>query len=155
MIQLFHLLLLLLFSRPVVSDSLQPHELQHARSHCSSPSPEVCPSSWPLHWWCHSAISSSDALFSFCPLSFPESETFPMSQLFISDDQNTGVSASASVLPISIRGWFPLRLIGLISLLSSGFSGVFSSTTVQRHQFFGAPPLRSSSDNRMWLLGRP
>ena len=106
----------LLFSHPVMSDSLWPSGLQHARPPCASPSPEVCPSSCPLHWWCHPAISSSDALFSFCPQSFPASGTFPMSQLFMPDDQNTGVSASASVLPRSIQGWFPLRLTGLISL---------------------------------------
>ena len=90
---------------------LRPHGLQHARPPYPSPSPEVCPNSRPLHWWYHPA--SSDALFSFCPQSFPESGAFPMSQLFMSDDQNTGASASASVFPASIQGWFPLRLIGL------------------------------------------
>ena len=73
---------LLVFSHPVMSDSLQSHGLQHTRPPCPSPSPEVCPSSCPLHWWCHPAISSSDAVFSFCPQSFPASGTFPMSQLF-------------------------------------------------------------------------
>ena len=121
-----------------MSDSLWPRGLQHARSHCPSPSPGVCPSSCPLHQWCQLAISSSDALFSFCPQSFPAPGTFPMSWLFTSDDQNTGASVSASVLPTIIQGWFPLRLIGLISFLSKGLSGLFSSTTVQRHQFFGA-----------------
>ena len=87
---------------------------------CPSPSPEVCPGSCPLHQWCRPAISFSDALFSFCPHSFPASGTFPMSQLFSSDDQNTGASPSASVLPTSIPGWFPLRLTGLISLQSKG-----------------------------------
>ena len=110
------------------------HGLQHARPPCPSPSSEVYPSSCPLYQWGHPAISSSDALFSFCPQSFIKD--FPMSQLFASDDQNTGASASASVLPMSIQGWFPLRLTGLISLLSKGLSGVFSSTTVWRHQFF-------------------
>ena len=139
-----------------MSNSLWPHGLQHTRPHWPSPSPKVCPSSCPLHWWCHPAISSSDTLFSFCPQSFPASGNFPMSQLFAQDDQNTGASASASVLPIKIQGWFPLRLTGLISLLSTGLSGVFSSTTVWRHQFFGAlPSLRSSSHNHTWLLGRP
>ena len=85
-------------------------------------------------------ISSSDALFSFCPQFFPAAGTFPMSQLFTSDDQNTRVSASASVLPAGIQGWFSIRWTGLISLLSKGLSGVFSSTTIQRHQFFGALP---------------
>ena len=101
---------LLLFGCPVMSDSLLPHGLQHARPLCPSPSPIVCPSSCPLHRWCHPAISSSDTLF-FCPHSFPASGTFPMSQVFASDDQNTGVSASVSVLPMSIQGWFPLRLV--------------------------------------------
>ena len=102
----------------------------------SSPSPRVCPSSCSLYQWCYPAISSSDTLF--CPQSFPESGTCPMSHLFMSDKQNTGASASAPVLPVSIQGWSPLRLTGLISLLSKGLSGVFSSTTVWRHQFFGA-----------------
>ena len=103
------------------------------------PSPKVFPSSFPLHQWCCPAISSSDALFSFCHQFFPASATFSMSCLFASDDQNTGVSASASVFPGSIQGWFPLRLTGLMSLLSKGLSEVLSSTTVWRHWFFGAP----------------
>ena len=148
------LLFSLLFSCPVVSDSLRPHGLQHARPPSPSPPPRVCPSSRSLHWWCHPAISSSDALFSFCPLSFPASGTSPMS-LFTSDDQTTGAWASASVLPVHIQGWFPLRLTGLSSLLPKEHSEVFSSTTVQRHQFFGVLPLRSSSHNAMWPLGRP
>ena len=144
---------MLLFSHPVMPNSLWPHGLQHARPLCPPPSPEVCPSSCPLHWWCHPAISFSDTLF-FCLQSFPASGTFPMSQLFTSDDQNTGISASASVLPTSIQGWFPLRLIGLISFVSKGLSGVFSSTTVRRHQFFHALPLWSGSQNHTWPLGR-
>ena len=131
------MLLLLLFSHPVVSNSLRPHGLQHTRLPCPSTSPEVCPSSCPLHRWCHPAISFSDALFSFCPQSFSASGTFPMSPLFASDDQNTGDSALASVLPTSVQGSFPLRLTDLVSLLSKGLSGVFSSTTVERHWFFG------------------
>ena len=116
----------------------------------------LCPSSCPLHQWCHLACSSYDSLFAFCPQSFPASGTFPMSWLFTSDDQNTGASASASVFPTSIQGGFPLRLAGLISLLSKGLSGVFSSITVQRCQFFGAlPSLESSSHNHIWPLGRP
>ena len=91
--------------------------LQHARPLCPSPSPEVCPSKCPLHWWCHPTISSSDTLF-FCSQSFPASGTFPTSRRFVSDDQNPG--ASASVLPMSIQGWLSLRLTGLISLLSRG-----------------------------------
>ena len=148
--------ILLLFCCPVLLSSLQHHGLQHARPLRPSPSPKVCPSSCSLHQWCHPAISSSDALFSFCPQSFPTSRTFPVHQLFASDDQNTGVSASASVLPTSIQDWLPLRLTGLISLLSKGLSRVFSSTTVQRDQFFGTlPSLWSSSHNREWPLGRP
>ena len=112
------------------------------------------PNSCPLHQWWHPAISSSDALFSFCPQSFPASGSFPMSQLSASDNRNTG--ASVSVLPMSIQGWFPLRLTGLISLLSKGLSGVFFSTTLPRHRFFGVlPSLQSSSHNCMWPLGRP
>jgi len=131
---------LLLSSHPVLSDSLQPHELQHARPLCPSPSPEVCPRSCPLHQWYHSAISSSDTLFSLCSQSFPASGIFLRSQPFTSDDQNTGVSASASVVPTSIQGWFSLRFISLISLLFKGLSGVFSRATVQRHQFFSTLP---------------
>ena len=149
-------ILLLLFSCPVISDFLWPHGLQHTRPPCPSPSPEVCPSSCSLYRWCHPAISSSDAFFSFCPQSFPASGTFSMSQLFASDDQNTGVSTSESVLPTSIQGWFSLKLTGLISLLSKGLSGVFSSTIVQRHQFLGVlPSWPSSSHNCTWPLGRP
>ena len=100
----------LLFSHQVMSDSLGPHGLQHTRLLCPSPSPGVCPSSCLLYQWCHPAISSSDALF-FCPWSFPASGAFPMSCLFESDDQNTGASALASVLPVNIQCWFPLRLV--------------------------------------------
>ena len=139
-----------------MSNSLWPRGLQHTRVSCPPPSPEIYPSSCPLHWWCHPAISSSDALFSFCPQSFTASRTFPMSWLFASGDQNSGASASASVLPKSIQGWFPLKLTGMISLLSKGLSGVFSSTTVRRHHFFGAlPSLQSSSHNHTWPVGRP
>ena len=103
-------MLLLSFGCPFVSDSLRPHGLYHIRPPYLSPSPRVCPSSCSLPRWCHPAISSSDTLFS-CPQSFPASGTFPMSRLFTSDDQNTGASASASVFPVSIQGWSPLRLI--------------------------------------------
>ena len=145
-----------LFSHPVVANPLQPCGLQHVRPPCPSSSPKVCPSSCPLHPWCHPAISSSDTLFPFCPQSFPASGTFPMSQLFTSDDQNTGASASSSALPMISKGWLPLRLTGLISLLSNRLSGVFSGTTIRRHQFFGAlPSLWFSSHNCTWPLGRP
>ena len=147
---------MLLFSYPVIFDSLQPLGLQHTRPPCPSPSPEDCPSSCPWHRRCHPTISSSDALFSFCPQSFPVSGTFPMSWLFASGYQNTGASASALVLPMSSQGWFPLRLTGLISLLSMGLSGVFSSTPVRRRQFFGTLPSSwSSSHKHTRLLGRP
>ena len=125
----------LLFSHLVMSDSFQSHGLQHARPPWPSPSPKVCLHSCSLHQWCHPAISSSDTLLSFCSQSFPASGTFPMSHLFTSDGQNIG--ASSPVLPTCIEGWFPLRLTGLISLLSRGLSEVFSSTTFWRHQFSG------------------
>ena len=140
-----------LFSVTQLCPSL--YDLMDAACQDSLISPRVFPSSCPLHWWCQPAISSSDALFSFCPQFFPTSGTLPMSQLFASDDQNTRASASALVVPMSVQGWFPLRLTCLISLLSRGHSGVFSSTTVQRHQFFRAlPSSRSSSYNCMWPL---
>ena len=124
--------MLLLFSHPVVSDSLRPHGLQHPRPPSPSPTPAVCPSSRPLHWWCHPAISSSDALFSFCPHSYPALGSFLMGQLFASGGQSTGASASASVLPTSIQGWFPLRLSGLISLLSRGtFRGLLQHRSLK------------------------
>ena len=140
--------LLLLLSHQIRSNCLKPHGLQHAKPLCPSPSPKVCPSSCPLHWWCHPAISSSDALFSFCPQYFQASGTSPGSRLFISGNQNTWALASASALPMCIQSWFLFRLTGLISLLSKGLSGVFSSTTNQRHQFFGTlPSLWPSSHN--------
>ena len=132
----------------------QSHGLQYAKLPCPSPSPRVCPSSCPLHQWCHPTISPSVTLFSFCLQSFPATRSFPMSQLFASGGQSTG--ASAPVLPMSIQGWFPLRLTGLISLLSKGLTRVFSSTTVWKHQCFGTlPSLWSSSPNHIWLLERP
>ena len=118
------------FSHSVMSHSLRPHELQHARTPCPSPTPGVHPNPCPLSWWCHPTISSSDSLFFFCPQAFPASRSFPMSQLFTSGDQNIRTSASASILPMRIQGWFPLRLTDLISLLSKELSRVFSSTTV-------------------------
>ena len=95
------------------------------------------PCSCPSRWWCHPGISSSVIPFSSCPQSLPATEFFPVSQLFARDGQNIGVSASASILPMDIQGWFPLGLTGLIFLLSKGLSRVFSNTTVQNHQFFG------------------
>ena len=111
----------LLFRHSVVSDSLWPHGLQHARLPCPSLSSEVCSDSCPLNWWCHPTISSSVFLFSSCPQSFPASGIFPMSWLFISGGQGIGASALASVLPMNIQGWFSLGLTPLISLLSQEF----------------------------------
>ena len=126
------------FSRSVMSDSLWPHELQHARPPCPSPTHGVHPNSCPSRRWCHSAISSSVVPFSSCPQSLPASESFPMSQLFASGGQSIGVSALASVFPKNIQNWSPLGWTGWISLQSKGLSRVFSNTTVQKHQFFGA-----------------
>ena len=124
------------FSRSVMSDSLQPHELQHARPPCPSPTPGVHSSSHPLSWWCHPAISSSVVPFSCCLQSLPASGSFPMSQLFAWGGQSTGVSALASFLPKNTQEWSPSEWTGWISLQSKGLSRVFSNTTVQKHQFF-------------------
>ena len=126
------------FIRSVVSDSLQPHEPQHARPPCPSPTPGVHPNSCPLSRWCHPTISSSVIVpFYSCPQSFPASGSFQMSQLFASGGQSIGVSASVSVLSVNTQDWSPLRWTGWISLQSRGLSRVFSNTTVQKHQFFG------------------
>ena len=125
------------FSPSVVSDSLRPHELQHARPPCPSPTPGVHSGSHPSSQWCHPAISSSVIPFSSCPQSLPASESFPMSWLFAWGGQSTGVSALASVLPKNTQGWSPLEWTSWISLQSKGLSRVFSNTTVQKHQFFG------------------
>ena len=126
------------FSHSVTSNSLQPHGLQHTRLPCPSPTPEACSNSCPSSQWCHPTSSSSVVPFSSCPQSFPASGSFQMSQFFTSGGQSTGVSASASVLSMKLQGWFLLGLSGLVSLQSKGFSKVFSNTTVQKHQFFGA-----------------
>ena len=118
------------FSHSVMSDSLWPHGLQHARLPCASPTPRACSNPCPLSWWCHPTISSSVVPFS-CLQSFPAPGSFPMSQLFASGGQSTGVSASASVLPMHIQDWFHLGLTDLISLQSKGLSRVFPNTTVQ------------------------
>ena len=144
------------FSRSVVSDSLQPHELQHARPPCLSPTPGVHSDSRPSGQWCHPAISSSVIPLSSCPQSLPASESFPMSQLFAWGGQSTGVSASASFLPKKFQGWFPSEWTGWISLQSKGLSRVFSNTTVQKHQFFGTQlSLQSNSYIHMWPLEKP
>ena len=126
------------FSLSVVSDSLWPHESQHARPPCPSPTPGVHPNPYSLSRWCHPTVSSSVVPFSSCPQSFPVSGSFPMSQLFTSGGQSIGVSASASVPPMNTQDWSPLGWTGWISLQSHGLSRVFSNTTVQKHQFFGA-----------------
>ena len=146
--------MLLLFSHSVVSE--QPHGLQHSRLPCPSLFPRVCSNSCPLSQWCHPTISSSVAPFCSCPQSFPASGSFLMIWLFTSGGQSIRASVSASVLPMSIQGWFSLGLTGLISLLSKGFSKVFSSTIVLKNQFFGAQPsLWSSSHICTWLLKKP
>ena len=124
------------FSCSVISDSLQPHRLQHTRPPCPSPIPGVYPNSCPSSWWCHTIISSSVVPFSSHLQSFPASGSFQMSQYFPSSGQSTGVSASASVLPMNIQDWFPLGWNGWISLQSKGLPRVFSNTMVQKHQFF-------------------
>ena len=119
-----------------MSDSLQPHGLQHATPPCPSSTPGVYSNSCPLSWWCHPVISPSVVPFSSCLQFFPTSGSFPMSQLFASGGQSIGVSASTSVLPMNIKDWSSLGWPGQISLQSKGLSKVFSNTTVQKHQFF-------------------
>ena len=141
------------FSCSVVSNSLWPHGLQHARLPCPSPTPRAYSNSCPSSWWCHPTISFSVIPFSSCLQSFLASVSFPMSQFFTSGGQSIGVSASASVLPMNIQDWFPLELTGLISLQSKGLSRVFSNTTVWKHQSFGTwPSLSSNSHICTWLL---
>jgi len=126
------------FCRSVVSDSLWPHEPQHAKPPYPSPTAGVYPNPCPLSQWCHPTISSSVVPFSSCPQSFPASGSFPMSQLFASGGQSIGVSPSTSVLPMNTQDWSPSEWTGWISLQSKGLSRVFSNTTVQKHQLFGA-----------------
>ena len=141
------------FSHSVMSNSLRPHEPEHTRLPCTSPTPGVYPNSCPLIWWCHLTISSSVIPFSSCPQSFPTSGSFQVSQLSASCGQNTGVSSSTSVLPMNTQGWSPLGWAGWISLQSKGLSRVFSNTTVQKHQFFGAQlSLYSNSHIHTWPL---
>ena len=144
------------FSRSVVSDSLRPHESQHARPPCPSPTSGVHSDSCPSGQWCHPAISSSVVPFSSCPQSLPASESLPMSQLFAWGGQSTGVSASASFLPKKSQSWSPSEWTGWISLQSKGLSRVFSNATVQKHQFFGAQPsLQSNSHIHTWPQEKP
>ena len=121
------------FSHSVVSNSLWPHGLQHARLLCPSPTPGACSNSCPSSWLFHPTISSPVVLFSSCLQSFPASGSFPMSQFFTSGGESIGASASASVLPMNIQDWFPLELTGLVSLQFKGLSRVFFNTTVQKH----------------------
>ena len=121
-----------------MSDSLRHHELQHTRPPCPSPIPRVYPNPYPSSRWCHPVISSSVVPFSSCPQSFLASGSFPLSQLFAWGVQSTGASSLASFLPKKSKGWSPSEWTGWISLQSKGPSGVFSNTTVQKHQFFGA-----------------
>ena len=128
-----------------MSDSLRPHEPQHVRPPCPSPTAGVYPNPCPLSQWCHPTISSSVVPFFSCPQSFPASGSFRMSQLFTSAGQSIGVSASTSVFPMNTQDWSSLGWTGWISLQSKGLSRVFSNTTVQKHQFFGTQPSSQSN----------
>ena len=144
------------FSHSFVSDSLQPHGLQHIRPPCLSPTPRVHSNSCPLSQWCHPTISSSVISVSSCLQSFPASGSFQMSQYFPSGGQSIGISASTSVPPMNTQDWSPLGWTGWISLHSKGLSRVFSNTTVQKHQFFGAQPSsQSNSHIHTRLLEKP
>ena len=141
---LFHLL--------VMSNSLQHNGLQHTRHPCPSFSPRIYSNSCPLSQWCHPTLSSSVAPFSSCPQSSLASESFPMSQPFSWGGQSTGVSALASFLRKNTQDWSPLGWTGWISLQSTGLSRVFSNSTVQEHQFFGAQPSQSNCHIPTWPL---
>ena len=135
-------------SHSAMSHSLWPHEPQHTKLHCPSPTPGVYPNSCPLSQWCHPTISSSVIPFSSCPQSFPASGSSPMSQLFASGGQSTGVSASTSVFPMNTQDWSPSGWTGWIFLQSKGLSRVFSNTTAQKHQFLSAQ-LSSQSNSHI------
>ena len=142
------------FSCSVMSDSMWPHGLQHTRLPCPSPNPRACSNSCPLNRWCHPTISSFVVPFSSRLQYFPASGSFPMSQFFTSGGQSIGASASA--LPMNIQDWFSLGLTGLINLQSKGLSEVFSNTTVQKHQLFGAQLSSwSTSHIHTWPLEEP
>ena len=144
------------FSHSVVSNSLQPHGSQHARPLCPSPTPRVHPNSCTSSRWLHPAISSSIVPFSSWLQSLPASKSFPISQLFTWSSQSIGVSALASVFPKKSQGWCPLGWTGWISLQSKGLTRVFSSTTVQQHQFFSAQlSSQSNSHIHTWPLEKP
>ena len=130
--------------------------LCNPRPPCPSLSPKVCSDSYPLSWWCHPTISFSVAPFSSSLHSFPASGSIPMGCLFASSGQSTGVSTSALIFPMNIQGWFPLGWTGWISLQSKGLSRIFSSATIQKHQFFGTQPyLWSNSHICTWILEKP
>ena len=144
------------FSHSVLSDSLRPHESQHSRPLCPSPTPGVYSNSCPSSRWCHPAISSSVVPFSSCPQPLPASGAFPVRQLFTWGSQSIGVSASASVLPMNTQDWSPSGWTGWISLQSKGLSRVFCNTIVQKHQFFGAQlSSQSNSHIHTWPLEKP
>ena len=144
------------FSCSVMSNSLWPHGLQHARPPCPSPTSRDYSNSCPLSWWCHPTISSSIVPFSSCLQSFTASGSFPMSQLFTSGGQRIGVSALTSVLPMNTQDSSPLGWTGWISLQSKGLSTIFSNTTVQKHQFFSAQlSSQSNSHIHTWPQEKP
>ena len=148
--------LLVQFSHSVMSDSLWPHEPQHTRPPCPSPTPGVHPNPCPSSWWYHPTVLSSVVPFSSAPQSFPSSGSFQISQLFASSGQSIRISASTSVLPMNTQDWSPLGWTGWISLQSRGLSRVFSNTTVQKHQFFGAQlSSQSNSHIHTWPLEKP
>ena len=137
----------------VVSDSLQPHGMQHVRPSCPSPTPRPYSNSWPVSRWLNPTISSFVVPFSSHRQSFTESKSFQMSPFFTSGGKSIGVSASTSVLPMNIQDWFPLGWTGWISVQSKGLSRVFSNTTVQKHEFFGTQlSLQYNSHTHTWLL---
>ena len=143
------------FSHSVMSNFLRPHELQHTKLLCPLSSPRACSNSCPLSWWYHPTISSSVDPFS-CLQSFLASGSCPVSWLFALGGQSIGVLASASILPMTIQGWFPLGLTVCISLPSKRLLRVFSNTTVQKHQYFGAQlSLWSNFHIHTWLLEKP
>ena len=144
------------FSCSVMSNCLWRHGLQHTRLPCPSPTPRAYLNSCPSSRWCHPTISSSVVPFSSCPQSLPASGSFPVSQLFTWGGQSTGVSALASVLPMSTQDWSPSEWTGWISLQSKGLSRVFSNTTVQKHQFFSVQlPSQSNSHIHTWPQEKP
>ena len=150
---LYYKIYFYLFSHSVMSNSLRPPRLQHARLSCPSPTPGACSNWCSLSQWCHPTISSSVIPFSFCLQSFPASGSFQMSQFFASGCQSIRVSASTSVLPMNIQDWIPLGLTDWIILQSKGLSRVFTNTTVQKHQFYSAQfSLWSNSHIHTWLL---